>query len=189
MSVLQRLHRNRAVYGFYRRSLMVWKRLSYGLAHVHPSFFMSGRSSISRDLVAAEYVFIGPGCSICPRVRLGRYVMFGPKVTITGADHRFDIAGMPMIFSGRPALLETVIESDVWIGDGALIMAGVTIGRGSVVAARAVVTKDVPAYEIHAGVPAKRVKNRFASSEQVEVHDKMLFGPAVSGDFCARIGD
>lgn len=56
------------------------------------------------------------------------------------------------------------IGNDVWIGRGAMIMSGVTIGDGAVVAARAVVTKDVPAYSVVGGVPAKIVKPRFPAS-------------------------
>lgn len=56
---------------------------------------------------------------------------------------------------------ETTVGNDVWIGYGAYIRAGVTIGNGAIVAARSVVTKDVPAYSIVAGTPAKVVRMRF----------------------------
>ncbi len=53
------------------------------------------------------------------------------------------------------------VGNDVWIGDGALIMSGVTIGDGAIVGARAVVTKDVPAYMVVGGIPARWLKRRF----------------------------
>ena len=55
------------------------------------------------------------------------------------------------------------IGSDVWIGNGAVILDGVKVGNGAIIASRAVVTKDVPAYAIVGGVPAKILKYRFSS--------------------------
>ncbi|MTE00361.1 antibiotic acetyltransferase [Paracoccus sp. YIM 132242] len=57
--------------------------------------------------------------------------------------------------------LSVRIGNDVWIGRGAMVLAGVTIGDGAVIAARAVVSKDVPAYDIVGGVPARRLRSRF----------------------------
>ena len=111
--------------------------------------------------------------------------MFGPRVMIVGADHAIDQPGVPAIFSGRPELPVTRIESDAWIGAGAIIMAGVTIGRGAVIAAGAVVTKDVPPYEIHAGVPAKKVRDRFDEAQRA-THDAMLAQPARGGNWAER---
>jgi serine acetyltransferase len=62
-------------------------------------------------------------------------------------------------------------------------MAGVSIGRGAIVAAGAVVTKDVPPYEIHAGVPARKIGDRFASAAERTRHDAMLNGDAISGAY------
>ena len=172
-----------------RRSLiMLYKRRRYGLRHVHVTFYMSGKSSVARDIVAHEYSFMGEGCRIGPMVELGRYVMLAPHVAIVGDDHRFDCPGVPMIFSGRPQYRQTIIEADAWIGYGAVIMAGVRIGRGAIVAAGAVVTGDVPAYEIYGGVPARKISERFADPKQREIHDRMLVGPPRRGQYTARLG-
>ena len=88
-----------------------------------------------------------------------------------------------MVFAGRPDPEKTTIEDDVWIGNSSIIMAGVTIGRGAIIGAGSVVTKDVPAYEIHAGVPNKKIRDRF-SPEEIEKHNKMLDGPLFSGVVC-----
>ena len=67
-----------------------------------------------------------------------------------------------------------VIEDDVWCGANVTILKGVTIGRGSVVAAGAVVTKSCPPYSIIGGVPAKILKRRFSKEEIIE-HERNLF--------------
>ncbi len=164
---------------------MRYKRLRHGLVNVHPTFYMAGTSRIARDFQAGPYSFIGFDCYICPKVSLGPYVMFGPRVTVTGADHRFDLAGSPMIFSGRQELKPTKIEADVWVGFGAIIMAGVTIGRGAIVAAGAVVTHDVPPYEVHGGVPARKIRDRFQSAEEIRHHDEMLARPPLQGEYAS----
>ena len=100
------------------------------------------------------------------KIRIGDNVMFGPEVTIRGGNHRFDIPGIPMIAvtddMKRPENDKgVVIGNDVWIGTRAVILHGVTIGDGSVVAAGSVVTKDVPPYSIVGGNPAKVIRERF----------------------------
>lgn len=181
--LINSLRNNPKIYTFYRHAMMTFKRSRYGLKHVSKTFFMSGKSLISKDFVAGEYSFVGDGCRIGPKVQIGKYVMFGPNVAIVGDDHRFDIAGTPIIFSGRPPLRSTVIGDDAWIGFGTVIISGVTIGRGAIVAANSVVTKDVPPYTIYAGSPAKKIKDRFSDQDLV-VHDEMLAKPAFQGQYC-----
>lgn len=69
--------------------------------------------------------------------------------------------------------LKVIIEDDVWLGTGAIILKGVTIGRGSVIAAGALVTKDVPPYSIVGGLPAKVIKMRF-SEQELKEHKRLL---------------
>jgi len=173
----------RFIYDFYRKLTMFIKRTRYGLKYVHPTFYMSGKSFVSKDFIAKEYSFISYGCHICPKVEIGPYVMFGPKVTVVGGDHRFDKPGIPMIFSGRPKLERTVIEADAWVGYGAIIMAGVKIGRGSIIAAGSVVTKDIPPYQICGGIPARKIGDRFPTSEEKHKHDLFLQQEPMRGEF------
>ena len=91
--------------------------------------------------------------------------MFGPNVTVITGDHRIDILDRPMCSITDDEKLpendqDVVIEEDVWVGAGATILKGVTIGNGSVVAAGALVKKDVPPYAVVGGVPAKIIKMR-----------------------------
>lgn len=168
---------------FLRGRRMAWRRFRYGLKHVHPTFYMVGGAEVPSDLVAKEYSFVNVGCVLGAGVELGRYVMLAPNVGIVGADHRVDVPGTPIIFAGRPALKKTVIEDDAWIGFGAIIMQGIVVGRGAIIAAGAVVTKSVPPYEIHAGIPAKKIGERFPDPEDRRKHDAMLDGPTVHGTF------
>lgn len=164
-----------------RRWRMVWVRTRLGMRHVDRDFYAVLPSRISPDLVAGAHSFINRGCDIGRRVTLGRYVMMAPEVAIVGGDHRIDVAGTPMIFAGRPDLRATTIGDDVWIGRRAIIMAGIEIGRGAVIGAGAVVTKNVPPYAIVAGVPAKEIGERFADPEERTRHEAMLAGPTVGG--------
>jgi len=108
-------------------------------------------------------IYIGNFCSISSRV-----------VIFLGGGHNIDwISGYPFDspFVDIPAKDHkttngnVIIKNDVWIGFGATIMSGVTIGNGAVVAAESVVTKDVPDYAIVAGNPARVIKYRFSKDE------------------------
>lgn len=164
--------------------LMAFRRLRHGLRHVHPTFYMASSVQVSSDLVAHEYSFVNLRCLIGPRVTLGRYAMLAPEVAIVGGDHRTDIVGSPIIFSGRPNMPETIVGDDAWIGYRVIIMAGVRIGQGAIVAAGAVVTSDVPAYAIYGGVPARKIGERFCTEADRERHSAMLRGAVTRGDYC-----
>lgn len=92
--------------------------------------------------------------------------MLGAGLTIITGDHRIDIREKYMdevtVEEKSPENDQpVVIEEDVWCGVNVTILKGVTIGKGSIIAAGAVVTKNVGEYEIWGGVPAKKIKNRF----------------------------
>lgn len=184
MSIKAKLRVLKGPYRVYRRVRMSLKRWHLGLRDVDPTFYMAGKSHIASDLKAGPHSFINEGCWIPARVELGPYAMLAPQVAILGGDHRVDVPGTPIVFAGRPEMPRTVIEADAWVGYGAKVMAGVRIGRGAIVAAGAVVTKDVPAYEVHAGVPAKKIGERFADPADRVKHEKMLDGPTMSGTLC-----
>ena len=68
---------------------------------------------------------------------------------------------------------QVVIEDDCWIGSNATILKGVRIGRGSVIGAGAIVSKDIPPYSIYTGVPEVKIRRRFTDA-QIEQHEKLL---------------
>lgn len=172
---------------FIKKLLMVWRRWRFGLKHVHPKFYLAAQSSVCSDLVAGEYAFINVKCLIGPRVLIGRYSMLAPEVAIVGADHVYKMTGKPIIWAGRPEVIKsTVIGRDCWIGMRAIVMSGVTIGDGAIVAAGAVVTKDIAPYDIVGGSPARVIGRRFLTAEEIEQHQIMLNGPLIDGYFLQR---
>ena len=114
-------------------------------------------------------------------IRIGNKVMFGPQVGIVAGDHNAGVLGVYMVDVQvkRPEDDQPVIiEDDVWIGFRATILKGVTVGRGSIVAAGAVVTRDVPRYAVVGGVPAKVIRMRWSEQEILE-HETKLYGEVV----------
>lgn len=92
-------------------------------------------------------------------ISIGDDVLIGPHVLIHSGNHKYKDHMMPIRTQGHEQA-PIVIEDDVWIGAHAVVLKGVTIGRGTVVAAGAVVNRDVQPYSIVAGVPAKKIGDR-----------------------------
>ncbi len=134
-----------------------------------------------KNVYIKNNVSIGPNaCFLSTRacIYIGNHVMFGPHVFIITGNHRVDLVGLYMDevkdYDKLPNDDEdVVIKDDVWIGANVIILKGVTIGEGSIIAAGSVVTKDVEPYSIYAGVPAKKIKNRFTESELSE-HKRII---------------
>ncbi len=114
---------------------------------------------------------------ISGNVTIGKYCQFGSDVAIHSTNHPTSYLSTYInrnLFDGELSKLKEIntvtIGHDVWIGHNALIIGNVNIGNGAIIAAGAVVTKDVPPYSIVAGVPAKVIKKRFSDKiiKQVE---------------------
>ena len=111
--------------------------------------------SIGNNSAIGSYSYIGARGEI----KIGNDVIMGPMVTIFSENHNYENLDLPIRKQGESRTGIT-IEDDCWIGTGSTILDGVTVGQGSVIAAGSVVTKNVEAYSVVAGAPAKQIKHR-----------------------------
>ncbi|OCA84628.1 hypothetical protein A8L44_09505 [Bacillus sp. FJAT-27986] len=117
-------------------------------------------ASFSKKVILGDNSGIGTGCVIEGPTIIGENVMMGPDVLIYTVNHETSNISIPMIKQGMTDPEKVSIGNDVWIGARAIILPGVSIGDGAVIAAGAVVTKDIAPYSVVGGVPAKLIKMR-----------------------------
>ena len=129
--------------------------------------------------------YIGRDSQIETDCIIGDFVIFGNKVAIVGKyDHHYQQVGVPIRYAMEIRDLDynwkgvevgpTIIGDDVWVGYGSIIMSGVHIGNGAIIAAGSVVVKDVEPYAIYGGVPAGKLKDRFITAEDKAEHIRTL---------------
>ena len=130
------------------------------------------------DIHLGRFVSItGPGTvvkSLKEKISIGSFTSIGQNVCIFDFNHDFNRPSSNFInynvfkknfIDDITTYGPTIIEEDVWIGSNSLILPGITIGRGAVIGGGSVVTKDVPAYSIVVGNPAKIISRRFDESQ------------------------
>jgi acetyltransferase-like isoleucine patch superfamily enzyme len=154
-----------------RRGIVLGDKVTIGsFALIRPTNAYGGE--LGEGLTVGNNSNIGPyayiGCS--GHVRIGDNVMMSPRVSLYAENHNFPRTNLPMKEQGVTRQF-VVIEDDCWIASHSVILAGVTVGRGSIVAAGSVVTSDVPPYSIVAGVPARIVRSRQAGSRPAAASD------------------
>ncbi len=113
------------------------------------------------EVIIGDSVHVGQNCFLdgTGKLKIGKDSLLGPNVVILTGNHGFRNPNVLIRLQGilpRP----TTIEENVWVGANAIILDGITIGKGSVVGAGSVVTKDIPPYSIAVGVPAKIIGQR-----------------------------
>lgn len=141
-------------------------------SQIHPTSSIHSGTLLLRSSIARNS-FCGYDCSMID-TNVGPFTSIGSRVTIGGATHPMHfVSTSPVFLSHRDSVrtklahhdylpvISTSIGADVWIGDGAYIKAGVSIGHGAVIGMAAVVTRDVPPYAIVGGNPARLIKYRF----------------------------
>ena len=138
-------------------------------------------------LVAAE---VGKFCSIAPNCKIGlaahslKCLSTSPIFTESKNSTGYSWTQKEFFKPTAPV----VVGNDVWVGERALVMGGVKIGNGAVIGAGAVVTKDVPAYAIVGGVPAKIIRYRF-SKERIEALERMKWWDWSEAELRKRIAE
>ncbi|SDX12117.1 DapH/DapD/GlmU-related protein [Paenibacillus sp. CF384] len=122
---------------------------NYVILHKHTGFYLDSNEAV---IEIGDHTFINRRSEIrCKKqVKIGSHCAISWDVTIMDTDYH--------CIEGSVATKPTIIGDHVWIGNKAVILKGVTIGQGAVVAAGAVVSRDVPAHTLVAGVPAKPIK-------------------------------
>ena len=131
-----------------------------------------------------DHVYMGKHVNIEANCQIGNYCMLANRVGFVGRhDHDYSAVGYPIRFAPWVGSQDTpvqyreesvILEDDVWVGYGAILMTGVHVGKGSIIAAGSVVTKDVPPYSIVGGNPAKVIKQRFDDPIFIDKHEELI---------------
>lgn len=137
-------------------------------------------------LEIGDHSYLGHEICIETNCRIGRFVLMANRVALVGRrDHDYRTPGVPVRFghwigserTPSPHRLDEVrIDDDVWLGYGAIVLSGVHIGRGAIVAAGSVVKGNVDAYSIVGGNPAVPIGRRFASEAEIADHEARMRG-------------
>ena len=109
------------------------------------------------DVIIGNYTRIGLHNTIIGPVTIGHHVNLAQGITVTALNHKFENPNIRIDEQGV-STKPVVIGNDIWVGANAVILPGITIGDHSVIAAGAIVTKDVPPHSLVAGIPAKVIK-------------------------------
>jgi len=154
-----------------------WKRYNLGKGfHAGARVRLWAKNTID----IGRNFYIGRDSQIETDVKIGDDCILGNRVAFVGRyDHNYQQIGIPTRLASQIRDRDynwkginqiTKVGDDVWIGYGSIIMSGIDIGDGSIIAAGSVVIKDVEPYSIYGGVPAKKIADRFESSADLKKH-------------------
>lgn len=155
------------IQGLSRQGIIFGDHVTIGrFAMIRPSGYY-GRE-IGEGLQIGNNSNIGAYCYLgCSgRIQIGNNVLMGPRVSMSSENHNFSRLNIP-IREQKVTRQPIVIQDNCWLGSSCVITAGVVIGEGSIIASGAVVTKDVPAYSVVGGVPAKLIKMRTSETDHI----------------------
>jgi acetyltransferase-like isoleucine patch superfamily enzyme len=94
----------------------------------------------------------------CEYVEIGENVLIAGRVYISDHNHRFSDVDKPILAQGIESGGKVIIEENAWLGEGCVVLPGVTIGKNAIIGSNAVVTKNIPPYSIAVGIPARVIK-------------------------------
>jgi len=117
----------------------------------------------SGDIILGEHCYINPGCVLYSGngLHMGNYVLLAAGVLIMPTNHAFERRGIPIRKQGfAPSKGGVKIGNDVWIGANTVVLDGAVIEDGAIIGAGSVVLGNIPAFEIWAGVPARKIGDR-----------------------------
>lgn len=157
-----------------------WRKYKFGAnPYIGRFVYMYAKHKIT----IGDNFYIGKFSQIECDATIGDNVILANRVAFIGRyDHHYQQLGTPTRLASSirdndynwKGLTQSIeIENDVWIGYGSIILSGVKIGCGSIVAAGSLVSKDVEPYSIYAGVPAKKIRNRFENENDLNTHIKL----------------
>jgi chloramphenicol O-acetyltransferase type B len=169
----------RKMYHFYTRHIKYHKYKIGKNLHIGRGVFLWAKN----DIIIGDNFYLGKYSIIECDTIIGNNVIIANRVSLAGRyDHCFQQIGTPTRlasqirdkdYNWKGLNQKIIIEDDVWIGVGSTVLSGITIGIGSIVAAGSVVTKDIEPYCIYAGNPARKIRNRFDSDEDLKEHIRL----------------
>ena len=147
------------IIGFFIRNLIlkIFSKSKKGMVSIQPEVNMVNVNKI--EFGANIGINSGTYINALGGIKFGNYVLIGSNVTISAGKHGI-MGKFPPVFSRPSEPLSINIEDDVWLGAGVVIMPGITLKKGTVVGANAVVTKSTEEYGVYVGSPARKVKSR-----------------------------
>ncbi len=159
---------------------VLWRRHNIG-----KDFHAGARVRLwsKHPMTIGDHFYIGRDSQIECDAEIGDDVIIANKVALIGRyDHHYQQVGVPIRrasqiyekgYNWKGLNMKVIIGDDVWIGYGSIILTGVTIGSGSIIAAGSLVTKDVEPYSIYAGAPARKFRDRFDSEKDKNEHIRL----------------
>lgn len=166
-----------------RNSNQVWSLGVHRRALSGKNIVIRNNTEIDQFSCIQSQCFIGKGVCIT-KSEIGPYTSIANNVSIGQGEHDLTLVSTSSMFYDsafdKLTQKECVLENNVWIGVDVIILRGVKIGMGAVVAANAVVTKDVPDFAIVAGVPAKVIGTRFDDAKISEIKNSLWWEKAPS---------
>lgn len=175
--LLQKFKRNKLLKKFKGKKLQLGLQTTIENTSIGFSVYIGDNNHLYNCSVG-DHSYINSNAKIRNTV-IGKFCSIGPGVKIELGNHPIHFVSTHPVFYANNKPFQTfathtyfqeykqvVLGNDIWIGENALILGGVTIGNGAIIAAGSVVTKDVEPYAIVGGVPAKIIKYRFNEKEQ-----------------------